>query len=82
MGEKIKYIWRRWRGNGSIIADVMKPEYYDYPKHRRKKPFLLKDVFVKEISAEQYFLEKKILACKDWQEKIKLTKEYSEKYEK
>lgn len=55
-----KYVLRHWRGDGQIIADVMKPKYFDYPKHRRKRPYLLKEVFVKEISEDEYKKEKGI----------------------
>lgn len=82
MGDKTKYVWRRWRGNGSIIADVMKPKYYDYPKHRKKRPYLLSEVFVKEITKEQYLLELKMNACDDHVLRIQLFKEYDEKFNK
>jgi len=82
MNNKTKYVWRRWRGNGSIIADIMKPKYYDYPKHRHKRPFLLSEVFVKEITREQYFAEKEMLSCTDYLKKIQLMKEYDSKFNK
>ena len=56
--QKPRYIWRRWRGNGSIIADIWKPIYHDYPKHRRKRGYRVEEVFVKDITEEEYLEEK------------------------
>ena len=55
---KPRYIHRRWRGNGSIIADIWKPIYYDYPKHRGKRGYPVEDVFVRDITEEEYLAEK------------------------
>ena len=49
-----KYCLRHWRGNGQIIADIVKDKYYDYPKHRNKRPYSLAECIVKIISEKEY----------------------------
>lgn len=49
-----KYCLRHWRGNGQVIADVVKPQYNDYPKHRNKRAYSSSECIIKEISKEEY----------------------------
>lgn len=52
-----KFVLRHWRGNGEVIADVMRDKYFDYPKHRNKPPITLATCIVQVISQEQYLEE-------------------------
>lgn len=49
-----KYCLRHWRGNGQIIADVVKDKYNDYPKHRSKRAYSGSECIVKTITEEEY----------------------------
>lgn len=50
----MQFIMRHWRGNGQIIPDIMKDKYFDYPKHRNKRPYTLSECLVKVITVEEY----------------------------
>ena len=55
-----KFVLRHWRGNGSIIPDIMKDVYYDYPKHsmnRNARSYKLSECIYKVISEEEYLKE-------------------------
>lgn len=49
-----KFVLRHWRGNGQIVPDIMKDKYYDYPKHRNKRPYTLAECICKVISEDEY----------------------------
>lgn len=55
-----KFVLRHWRGNGVIIADVMKDRYYDYPKNSMNKNagyVTLAQCICKVITEEEYLAE-------------------------
>lgn len=55
-----KFVLRHWRGNGQVVADVMKDWYYDYPKNsmnRRARRCSLAECIVQVISQEEYLAE-------------------------
>ena len=52
-----KFVLRHWRGNGQIIPDIMRDKYYDYPKHRNKRPYSLSQCIVQVISQKEYMEE-------------------------
>ena len=55
-----KFVLRHWRGNGMIIADIMKDWYYDYPKHpmnRNAGKTTLAQCIHKVISEDEYLEE-------------------------
>lgn len=49
-----KFCLRHWRGNGSIIPDILKDKYYDYPHHRNKRPYTLAECIVKVLSEKEF----------------------------
>lgn len=55
-----KFVLRHWRGNGMIIADIMKDWYYDYPKNsmnRNAGKTTLAQCIHKVISEKEYLEE-------------------------
>lgn len=63
----MKFVLRRWRGDGNIIADVLKDKYRDYPKNsmnRNARVISLSECIVQVITEEE-FLEKCLLVGKD-----------------
>lgn len=69
-----KFVLRHWRGNGQIIPSVMQDKYYDYPKHRNRRPYSLAECIYKVITFEEYKEE----VLKMWGEETltKLLKRY------
>ena len=56
-----KYVFRHWRGNGQVIADVMKDSYRDYPKKSMNKNarfHTLADCIVQVISEKEFLAER------------------------
>ena len=55
-----KFVLRHWRGDGSIIADIMKDKYYDYPKNsmnRNAGYTTLAQCIYKVITEKEYLAE-------------------------
>lgn len=55
-----KFVLRHWRGNGMIIADIMKDWYYDYPKNsmnRNARKITLAECIHEVISEKEYLEE-------------------------
>lgn len=52
-----KFCLRHWRGNGSVIPDVVKDSYRDYPKrsmNRNARSHSLAECIVQVISEDEY----------------------------
>lgn len=52
-----KFCLRHWRGNGQVIADVMRDSYRDYPKrsmNRNARSHSLAECIVQVISEDEY----------------------------
>ena len=52
-----KYCLRHYRGSGIIIPDIVKDKYFDYPKHRGMRPYILSECIVKTITEDEYLDE-------------------------
>lgn len=56
----IKFCLRRWRGDGSIIPDILKDKYFDYPKksmNRNARVIYLSECIVQVITEEDFLKE-------------------------
>ena len=49
-----QFVLRHVRGNGQIIADIMKDFYHDYPKHRNMRPYKLSECIHQVLSQKEY----------------------------
>ena len=68
----MKFVLRRWRGDGNIIPDILKDKYQDYHKksmNRNARSITLAECIVQVINEED-FLKECLLISKDHHNKM------------